>query len=289
MADHEDSASGMLRLGLVQMGSAPDARDLNVAKALGYVDDLASRGAELVVVPEFFNTEYFCQYRDTRYLDYAEAEGGHTITAMRAKAREHRIAVCATILEEEGPGVYYDTAFLIAPPGEVVGKYRKVHPGGSMSLEKLYFRGGSRFPVWRVKDVRVGAIICYDHFFPEAARMAALNGAELVLGPFAAPGEALPWEAIMVTRAFENGVYMAPCNKVGREGDWTFGGASMVVSPRGEVLAKASTDDEEVLLVDIDRAEVNAARRRFPMMRDRRPDAYAAIGSADEVARDLQT
>jgi N-carbamoylputrescine amidase len=208
---------------------------------------------------------------------------------MRDKARELGVTICATILEEDGPGVCYDTAFLIAPSGAIAGKYRKVHPGGSMSLEKLYFRGGSSFPVWRVKEFRVGVVICYDHFFPEAARCAALNGAELILGPFAAPGEALPWEAIMVTRAFENGAYMAPCNKVGREGDWIFGGRSMVVGPRGDVLAAAGTQSDETLVVELDRDEVFAARRRFPMMRDRRPDAYGPISAADEVARGLQT
>jgi predicted amidohydrolase len=280
---------GVLRLGLVQMNSAPQAREENVRKALRLVGEVAQAGAELVVLPEFFNTEYFFQYRDTAYLDNAEPEAGPTISAMRGAAREHGITICATILEEDGPGVHYDTAFLIEPSGEVAGKYRKVHPGGSMSLEKLYFRGGGAFPTWRVKDFRVGAIICYDHFFPEAARAVAIGGAEVILGPFAAPGVALPWEAIMITRAFENGVYLAPCNKVGREGDWTFGGDSMVVSPRGEVLARASTDAEATLVVELRRDEVHAARRRYPMMRDRRPDVYGAISSADEVARGLRT
>jgi N-carbamoylputrescine amidase len=274
-----------LRLALVQMQSAPAARDANIAKALAYLDDVSSEHPELVLLPEFFNCEYFCQYRDTGYLDYAEDENGPTITAIRDKARERGFSICATILERESLGVYYDTAFLIDGSGEIAGKYRKVHPGGSMSLEKLYFRGGNSFPVWRVGEFQVGAIICYDHFFPEAARAATLNGAELILGPFAAPGEALPWDQIMITRAFENGVYLAPCNKVGLEGDWTFGGRSMVVSPRGEILARAGTDADETLVVELDRAEVDAARRRYPMLRDRRPDTYAAVSMLDEPFR----
>jgi N-carbamoylputrescine amidase len=273
-----------LRLALVQMQSAAGARDANIEKALGYVDDVSSEKPELVVLPEFFNCEYFCQYRDSGYLDYAEGEDGPTLSAVREKAREHSFAICATILEEVALGVYYDTAFLIDPSGSITGKYRKVHPGGSMSLEKLYFRGGDRFPVWQVGEFRVGAIICYDHFFPEAARTATLNGAELIVGPFAAPSVALPWDHIMITRAFENGVYLAPCNKVGLEGEWTFGGRSMVVSPRGEVLAQAGSEADETLLVELDRAEVDAARRRYPMLRDRRPDTYGRLSAADELA-----
>lgn len=267
-----------LNLGLVQMGSEPGAREANVAKAIGYVDDLAGRGAELVVVPEFFNTEYFYQRRDLTYLDCAEPEDGPTLGAMRERAVAHGIHLCATLLEEEGAGLYYDTAFLLGPDGRTVGKYRKVHPGGSMSFEKFYFRGGDEFPVWTVNGFRVGAIICYDHFFPESARSSTLNGAELVLGPFAAPAVACPWDAVMVTRAFENGVYMAPCNKVGREGEWEFGGNSMVVSPRGEILARADGARDDTLLVSLSREEVNLARRRFPMLRDRRPDAYVSRG-----------
>lgn len=270
-----------LNLGLVQMRSEPDAREANVAKAVGYIDDLAGRGAELVVVPEFFNSEYFFQYRDLAHLDSAEREDGPTLCTMRERAAAHGIYLCATLLEEEGAGLYYDTAFLLGPDGATLGKYRKVHPGGSMSFEKFYFRGGSHFPVWDVKGFRVGAIICYDHFFPESARSSTLNGAELILGPFAAPAVACPWDAVMMTRAFENGVYMAPCNKVGREGDWELGGNSMVVSPRGEILARASGESDDTLLVTVSREEVNLARRRFPMLRDRRPDAYLRAPAAE--------
>lgn len=271
-----------LELGLVQMHSKAGEREQSVAKAVGYIEDLAERGAELVVIPEFFNTEYFYQYRDAKYLDLAEPEDGPSLTSIREVATARSIHVVATLLEEQGPGMYYDTAFLIGPDGSTVGKYRKVHPGGSMSFEKFYFRGGNVFPVWDVKGFKVSAIICYDHFFPEAARCSALNGAELVVGPFAAPGVACPWDSIMVTRAFENGVYMAPTNKAGTDGEWTLGGNSLVVSPRGEILARASADTDDTLLVTISREEVNLARRRFPMLRDRRPDAYATAVTSQE-------
>jgi predicted amidohydrolase len=277
-----------LRLALIQMQSRADARDENVAKALGSIDEVAEEKPDLVVLPEFFNHEYVFQYRDYAYIDCAEPEDGYTITAVREKAREHAVTICATIFEEQGPGVYFDTAFMIGPSGEVFGKYRKTHPAAVQSLEKIYFRGGTLFPTWNVKGLRVGVIICYDHVFPETARCATVNGAELILGPFAAP--AFPtWDPLMTTRAFENGVYLAPCNKVGLEGDWVFGGRSLVVDPFGEIAARASDEADDTIVVEIDREKVYAARRRWPMLRDRRPEIYGPLTSADEVARGLLT
>ena len=148
-----------LRLALIQMQSKEGARDENVAKACEYIDEVAGEAPDLIVLPEFFNHEYVFQYRDYAHIDCAEPESGHTITAMREKAREHRTAICATIFEEQGPGVYFDTAFFIGPDGEIIGKYRKTHPAAVQSLEKIYFRGGSRFPVVNVKGFKVGAVI----------------------------------------------------------------------------------------------------------------------------------
>jgi predicted amidohydrolase len=282
----EEAIVDKLKLALVQMQSRPSDVSGNVERACAYIDDAAGMGASLIVVPEFFNTEYFYQYRDYKYLDYAEPEDGPSITAMRKKAVEHRSAVCATILEEQGPGVYFDTAFLIDEEGSIVGKYRKTHPAAVRSLEKIYFRGGARYPVVRLLGWNVGMIICYDHFFPEAARCAAVNGAELILGPFAAPSEPV-WESLMRTRAWENGCYISPCNKVGIEGEWRFGGESMIVSPYGEVLARAGTDGDEIVVTELDRDVVFAARRRYPMLRDRRPEVYQPLCSSDEQARGL--
>jgi N-carbamoylputrescine amidase len=277
-----------LRLALIQMRSEVASRDHNVSKALGYMDEVAKEQPDLIVVPEFFNTEYFAQYRDYKYMDYAEPEDGYTITAMRKKAAELRVHICATIFEQEGPGLYYDTAFMIDPSGEVIGKYRKTHPAAVLSLEKIYFRGGVRFPVWEINGIRVSAIICYDHFFPETARCAAINGAEVILGPFAAPPDTTEnWDAMMRIRAFENGVFMAPCNKVGVEGGWTFGGGSLVADPYGKIVQKASTQEDDTVIVDIDRETIFEARRAYPLLRDRRPEIYGPITSSDEVARRL--
>src|SRR5215510_12659990 len=275
-----------LRLALIQMQSKADARNENVATACRYIDDVAAEKPDLIVLPEFFNHEYVFQYRDYSYIDCAEPESGYTITAIRERARAHRTAICATIFEEQGPGLYFDTSFFIGADGEVFGKYRKTHPAAVQSLEKIYFRGGTRFPIFEVKGFRVGVIVCYDHCFPETARCAAVNGAEVVVGPFAAP-RFPTWDELMITRAWENGVYMAPCNKVGLEGEWVFGGRSLIVDPFGEIVAAASDDVDDTIVAELSRERVYAARRRWPMLRDRRPEVYGPLTAPDEIARGL--
>jgi N-carbamoylputrescine amidase len=170
---------------------------------------------------------------------------------------------------------------LISPEGEITGKYRKVHPAALLSLEKIYFRGGSSFPVFRVGEWTIGFSICYDNLFPESCRCLALNGAELIIAPYATP-VATPWENFLTTRALENGVFLAACNHVGREGEWQMSGKSMVVDPLGEIMAKASDVNEEILVTAFEREQVILARRRFPLFRDRRPDAYGSICQATE-------
>jgi N-carbamoylputrescine amidase len=253
----------------------------NVGHACDLIDQAAAGGAQLIVLPEFFNHEYFPQYRDYKYMDYAEPDGGPTQTSIKAKARRHGVHIISTIFEIARPGLYYDTAMLIGPDGEIAGKYRKVHPAALLSLEKIYFRGGSGFPVFPLGEWRLGISICYDNLFPESCRSLALNGAELIVAPYATPIDD-PWENFLSTRALENGVYLAACNHVGPEGDWRMSGKSMVIDPRGKILAQASGTEEQVLAMEIDRERVVEARRRFPLFRDRRPDAYGAITAAPE-------
>jgi predicted amidohydrolase len=269
-----------MRLSLIQMNSAAD-RDQNVARACELVDQAAAAGPDLIVLPEFFNTLYFAQHRDYAYLDLAEPDDGPSITAMRGRARAHRCHIVATILEYESAGLIYDTAILIDPEGTTVGKYRKVQPAAVQSLEKIFFRYGAHFPVFRVGEWRLGINVCYDTFFPESARCAALNGADLIVVPFAAPKQLL-WREIMRARAFENGVWFAPCNKVGREDDWTFPGGSMIVDPFGEVVAEAGEESDETITYELDLDAVAAARRRYPMFRDRRPELYGPICANSE-------
>ena len=208
------SLGDTITLSLVQMNSGPD-RDANIARAAAHIDRaVETERPDLVVIPEFFNHPYVFNERDHEHLKRAEPETGPSITAMRAKAAEHRIHLIATLYEEESAGLYYDTAFVIDPKGAIVGKYRKVMPGLYLSLERMYFRFGSRFSVFQVGSWKIGIIICYDTFFPEHARCSAVNGAELIVVPFAAPRVG-PWREMMITRAWENAVYFAPCNKVG--------------------------------------------------------------------------
>jgi len=274
-----------MRIALVQMTSQQAARDQNVERAAAFVVRAADQGADLVVLPEFFNTEYFPQYRDYRYMDYAETDDGYTQTRMRALARDRRLWIVSTIFEMASPGLYYDTAMLIDPEGAIIGKYCKVHPAALLSLEKIYFRGGSSFPTFRIGEWTVGVSICYDNLFPESCRCLALGGAELIVAPYATPIDD-PWENFLTTRSLENGVYLAACNHVGQEGEWRMSGKSMVIDPRGRILVQASGTEEQVILAEVDREEVVRARQRFPFFRDRRPDVYQAIAStADGFSR----
>jgi len=270
-----------MRLALIQMNSRAAARDENVDRACEFIAEAAHQKAEIVVLPEFFNNEYFPQYRDASYMDYAEADDGYTQTRMKAQARRHGIHIVSTIFEMDRPGLYYDTAMLIGPAGEVIGKYRKVHPAALLSLEKIYFRGGSSFPVFHVGEWTIGFSTCYDNLFPESCRCLSLNGAELIIAPYATP-VADPWENFLTTRALENGVFFGACNHVGPEGAWQMSGKSMIIDPLGTIVAKASDVDEQIILAEFDREQVIQARRRFPLFRDRRPDAYGAITCASE-------
>ncbi len=270
-----------MRIALIQMNSRTQARDENVERACEFIDRAAAAKADLVVLPEFFNNEYFPQYRDYRYMDYAEPDNGYTQTKIKERACRHGIFIISTIFEMARPGLYYDTAMLIGRQGEIAGKYRKVHPAALLSLEKIYFRGGSSFPVFRVDDWTLGISTCYDNLFPESCRCLALHGAELVVAPYATPIDD-PWEIFLCTRALENGVYFAACNHVGPEGEWRMSGKSMLIDPRGKIVGQASGAEEQVLTLEIDRQQIVDARTRFPLFRDRRPDAYSALTAPQE-------
>ena len=272
-----------MRIASVQMNSTEDI-GANVAKACAYVAQAAARGADLVVLPEFFNTTSFTQYRDTRWFELAEHETGSTMTSIREAARRHGVSVVATLYEKVEAGLYFDTAMQVDRQGEVVFKYRKTHPAGVLSLEKLYFRYGSRLDTYRLEDWRIGIAICYDMAFPETARSLAIGGAELLLAPYATPRVEM-FQEMLRTRAFENGCFLAAANKVGQEGAWHMGGGSLIAGPDGAVLASADTRSEALLVADIDRARLERSRIAYPTRRDRRPDLYGAV--TREVDADL--
>lgn len=269
-----------MRVACLQLNSN-DEPPANVERACLAIDRVCvEQQPDLVVLPEFFNTFYFCQYRDCRYLELAESADGPSLSAVRQRAARHRVNIVAPIYEIDGPGRYFDSAFLIARDGEIVGRYRKVHPAATSSVEKIYFRYGTRFPVWQLEGWRIGALICYDTFFPEAARALAVQGVELIICPFA--GGNLPlWNELHQIRAFENLAYVVVCDKVGREGDWNFGGKSMVVDPLGQIIVRAGEEREETIVADLERDKVYAARNTFPMYRDRQPWAYTALCELD--------
>ncbi|MGA2983873.1 MAG: carbon-nitrogen hydrolase family protein [Terriglobia bacterium] len=270
-----------MRLSLIQMNSRAAARDENVERACQFVSRAAADGANLIVLPEFFNCEYFPQFRDYHYMDYAEPDSGPTTQRMRDLAKELKVWIVSTIFELERPGLYYDTAMLISPEGAIAGKYRKVHPAALLSLEKIYFRGGSSFPVFKVGEWTVGISICYDNLFPESCRCLAIRGAELIVAPYATPIDD-PWENFLTTRALENGAFLAACNHVGREGEWRMSGKSMIINPCGKIAVQASGWEEEIISLDIAREDVFGARRSFPLFRDRRPEVYSVISTPVE-------
>ena len=181
-----------MRISLIQMNSRANCLEVNVERACSFIERAAREKAELAVLPEFFNREYFPQYRDYKYMDYAETDEGYTQTRMKEAARQHGIWLVSTIFEMERPGLYFDTAMMISPEGQITGKYRKVHPAALLSLEKIYFRGGSTFPVFQIGEWTVGISTCYDNLFPESCRCLALRGAELIIAPYATPIDD-PW------------------------------------------------------------------------------------------------
>ena len=295
-----------MRLALLQFNSVVGAVEANVARAVELVDESAAAGAELLVLPEYWSTGFFPLSRDYGMYSLASTADGHAMRAVRERASRHGVHVVATIFEQDGTDLYYDTAMLVSPDGGIVGKFRKIHPGAErhvptesgivtdLGIETIYFRPGTRFPVFRVGEWRVGIMLCYDAFFPESARCLALGGAELIVSPFGAidTSETSIWKELLLTRAFENIAYVAVCNSVGVASapdlDLSLGGRSMVISPLAEVLGEASTDREEIVYAEAQRDELLRARRLHFVFRDRRPEAYGAIARAtDDLARDV--
>ena len=286
-----------MKLSLIQMNSGRE-KEANVERACRLIDRAAKGKPDLIVLPEFFNTVYFGQYRDYRYVAWAEPDDGYTMTRVRDKAVQHGVHIIATIYEEESPGVYYDTAMVVDPRGDIFGKYRKTHPAAFRSLEKIYFRYGSKYPVFHIHDWRVGIVICYDLFFPESARCLLVNGAELIIVPFCEPvgfltevstnipaiaGEKADkaawldsWQVRMRMRAIENVTYLAACNHSGKEDQVVYAGGSCIVDPKGNIITEAG-EDEKIITATLDRELFVNARRNTPLLRDRRPDLYWPI------------
>jgi N-carbamoylputrescine amidase len=281
------------RVGLVQMSCSTDAGE-NLAKAEARVREAADRGANIVCLQELFRSQYFCREEDARLFDLAESIPGPSTDRLSAVAREKNVVVIASLFEKRAAGVYHNTAAIIDADGSLLGLYRKMHiPDDPLFFEKFYFTPGDLgFRNFDTAVGRIATLVCWDQWYPEAARLAAMGGANILFYPTAIgwhPSEKAEfgvaqhdaWRTIQRSHAIANGIYVAAVNRVGFEGPpergLEFWGASFVADPFGRVLAEASHDQEEILIVDIDPAKIDETRRNWPFLRDRRIDAYGPI------------
>ena len=290
------------RVGLVQMSCGPEP-EANLQKAIDRVADAAGRGAQVICLPELFQTQYFCQREDASLFDLAEPIPGPTSAKLGEIAKKHSIVLVASLFEKRAPGVYHNTAAVFDTDGALRGLYRKMHiPDDPLYYEKYYFTPGDLgFRAHDTSFGRVGTLVCWDQWYPEGARLTALQGASILFYPTAIgwhPAEKADfgtaqhdaWRTIQRAHGIANGVYVGVVNRVGFEtgnirgksasGDGLeFWGGSFLCDPFGTVLAEASHEKEEILIGDVDLRKLEEIRRNWPFLRDRRIDSYAPITS----------
>ncbi len=284
-----DMSDSVIRVGLVQMKSEGRA-DENLRKAIDGIAEAASKGAQVVGLQELFLGDYFCQSEDTQRFDLAEPIPGPSSDALSAAAKQHGVAVVGSIFEKRAEGVFHNSAPVFDADGAMVGVYRKMHiPDDPLYYEKYYFTpGDTGFAAFDTRACKVGTLVCWDQWFPEAARLTAMRGADVLFYPTAigwhhaekeqyGAAQHAAWETMQRSHAIANGVFVAAINRIGVEGGLEFWGGSFVADPFGRILAKASADREEVLVVDCDRGLIAETRRNWPFLRDRRVDAYGEI------------
>ncbi len=283
--------STVVTVGLLQM-SCDEKPELNFKKAVSRINQAAKKGAQIVCLQELFRSRYFCQTEDIELFQLAETIPGPSTEALSKVARQQKVVIVASLFEKRTAGIYHNTAVIIDANGRLAGKYRKMHiPDDPLYYEKFYFTPGDLgFQTHDTKFGKVGALVCWDQWFPEAARLTALSGAQLLFYPTAIgwlPDEKeqmnqaqhSAWETIQRAHAIANGVYVAVVNRVGREGKLSFWGQSFVADPFGRIIAKAPADKEEVLIVDCDLKKIEETRQNWPFLRDRRIDFYAPLSS----------
>ena len=284
----------IFRIALVQMRCGA-AREENIRRATSHIRQAARDGAQIVCLPELFQSPYFCQKEDVRTFDLAEPANGTTVTSLQQVAADAGVVVVAPFFERRMAGVFHNSAAVIDADGTVLGIYRKMHiPDDPLYYEKYYFAPGDLgFQVFGTRFGRVGVLICWDQWYPEAARITALMGAEVIFYPTAigwhpaekaACGERqhTAWETVQRGHAVANGVYVAAANRVGHEkpegsAGIEFWGASFVSGPQGELIGRAGHAEETILHADCSRALMEDVRRNWPFFRDRRIDAYAPV------------
>ena len=292
----QDSSTslGMTKIALIQMRCGPEPQQ-NLARAIDFIRDAAKNGAKIICLPELFRSQYFCQLEDHDNFSLAETIPGPSTEALTKLAGELGIVIIASLFERRSAGLYHNTAAIIDANGELLGKYRKMHiPDDPLYHEKFYFAPGDLgFQNWKTAPGNLGVCVCWDQWYPEAARLTALRGAEIIFYPTAigwhpkekkkfGKAQHSSWETIQRSHAIANGCYVAAANRVGHEapagGDGIeFWGQSFVCGPDGEIIAKGSVDREEIVTADVDWKLVNEHRTHWPFLRDRRVDAYAGI------------
>lgn len=288
-------------LGLVQMAcnQTPEA---NLATALDRIAEAASRGAQVICLPELFRSHYFCQEENADWFDLAEPIPGPTTDALSSAAKKHSVVIVGSVFERRSAGVYHNSSVVLNVDGDLLGIYRKMHiPDDPLFYEKFYFTPGDLgFRVFETPFGRIAPLICWDQWYPEAARLAALAGAEILVYPTAIgwhPREKQEWgerqheawQTMQRSHAIANGLFVAAINRVSLEtplanspsspanyAGLEFWGRSFVCGPLGEIVAEAGAD-ETVVLVSCDLGEIDQTRRQWPFLRDRRIDAYADI------------
>jgi N-carbamoylputrescine amidase len=281
--------AGPLRIALIQM-TCDREPDRNLEKAAARIAEAGGRGARVVCLQELYRSWYPCQTEENDNFDLAESIPGPSTETLGRVAREREITIVAPIFERRAAGVYHNSAVVIDPQGNLAGHYRKMHiPDDPGYYEKFYFAPGDRdFIAHRVGSANLGVLICWDQWFPEAARLTAMAGAQILFYPTAIGWTAdMPesprrkmysaWETIQRSHAIANGVFVAAVNRCGVEGAIAFWGGSFVSDPFGEVIARAGHTDEEILIVDCDLEKIEETRRNWPFLRDRRIDAYGDL------------
>ena len=287
-------ASSVVRLGLLQSACSADPR-VSLTKTLAQAEQAAKQGAQIICTQELFRSQYFCQSEDHDNFKLAESIPGPSTEAFQKLAKKHRVVIIASLFEKRSSGVYHNTAAIIDADGSLLGLYRKMHiPEDPLFHEKFYFTPGDLgFRAWPTRYGKIGVLICWDQWYPEAARLTAMQGAEILFYPTAIgwhPKEKSAygvnqhgaWELIQRSHAVANGCYVAAVNRIGLEqpigGDGLeFWGQSFVAGTSGQLLAKASATKEEILIVPVDLAKVDVTRTHWPFLRDRRIDAYGDL------------
>jgi N-carbamoylputrescine amidase len=287
------ASASVVNLGLIQTACSVNP-SANLRHTLALAERAARRGAQIICTQELFRSQYFCQREDHANFKLAEAIPGPSTDAFRKLAKKHRVVVIASLFEKRAAGVYHNTAAIIDADGSLLGLYRKMHiPDDPLYYEKFYFAPGDLgFRAWTTRHGKIGVLICWDQWYPEAARLTALQGAQILFYPTAIgwhPDEKKKygqsqhdaWEIIQRSHAIANGCYVAVSNRVGHETlagrGIEFWGQSFVAGTSGEILARAGAQQEEVLVVPVDLARVDVTRTHWPFLRDRRIDAYGNL------------